>query len=87
MDLLVVERHRDGSLHPVGGYRDDATLRRAINLVHTLRCRDGLSYRQIVARLAEEGLRVSLGSVWHYRQAWRCRYEPAEPAEADHADD
>ncbi len=79
MSLVVVSRHRDGKLFPAGGYRTDEELRRMVNQVHVLRCRDDLSYRMIVARLAEEGFRVSLGSVYRYRVAYGpCRYEEAD---------
>ena len=72
--LVVVRRYRDGRLYPVGGRLPEADHQRAINLVHALRCRDRLSYRQVVARLADEGLRVSVGSVHAWSRAYTCRY-------------
>jgi hypothetical protein len=70
--VLVVERHRDGTLHPVGGHRSAAELAAVLRLVHQLRCQDAQSYRQVVAGLAERGHRVSLGRVWHYATAYQC---------------
>jgi len=70
--VAVVERRRDGKLHPLGGRRSDADLDRAVSLVHAMRCRDRMSYRQIAARLAEYGLRVSLGSVYAYYRRYCC---------------
>lgn len=73
MATFVVERHRDGTLHPVGGHRSDEQIAHLVRRVHALRCSEDLQFRQIVARLAEEGHRVSLGSVWHYWDGWQCK--------------
>jgi len=58
--------------YPAGGTRSTAELERAVTLVHNLRCRDHLSYRQIASVLINYGLRVSLGSVWAYRNWYEC---------------
>jgi hypothetical protein len=72
MTTFVVERHRDGSLHPVGGHRSDEEIARIVALTHWLRCQQGIQFRQIVAELARRGHRVSLGSAHHYATAWTC---------------
>jgi hypothetical protein len=73
--LAVVERRRDGKLHPVGGRLPEDDHERAVALAHWLRCHDRLSYRQVVEGLAtEHGLRVSLGSVFAWCQIYTCRY-------------
>ena len=87
--LVVVERRRDGQLHPPGGHRSKAELTRVLQLVHSMRCRDGMSYRKIVSSLEQYGLRVSLGMVHRYVDRYecpKCAGEPAgEPAEAQPA--
>jgi hypothetical protein len=70
--MIVVERHRDGKLYPPGHHRSEADVARVASLCHQFRCRDGLSYRQIVARLASAELRVSIGSVHHYIRRFEC---------------
>ena len=76
--VVVVERRRDGKLHPPGGQLDDETWRRAVNLAHTWRCRDGLSYRAVVKALEGEGIRVSIGSVHAWIRRYACRYEAGD---------
>ena len=76
--VVVVERRRDGKLHPPGGQLDEATWRRAVNLCHVLKCRDGMSYRRIVAALESEGIRASIGSVHAWTHRYSCRYEAGD---------
>ncbi len=76
--VVVVERRRDGKLHPVGGVLPDAEWRRAVNLCHAWRCRDGMSYRKIVAALEAEGIRASIGSVHAWIRRYDCRYEAGD---------
>jgi hypothetical protein len=70
--LAVVERRRDGKLHPAGGYHAPGEVEQAAGIIHTLRCGQGLPFRTIQARLADRGLRFSLGSVYHYWRAYSC---------------
>ena len=70
--VIIVERDRLGRLYPAGYHRSKADIERVASLVHQFRCRDGLSYRAIVARLGEAELRVSLGSVHKYMRRFEC---------------
>lgn len=69
-------RRRDGKVYLLDGQLPEAEWQRAVGLVHRYRCRDGLSYRAIVAALEAEGIRASVGSVHAWAHRWRCRYEP-----------
>jgi hypothetical protein len=73
MIVVEVERRRDGKLHPPGGHRSAEEIARLVWRVHELRCQEDLSFRRIVAQLAAQGSRVSLGSAWHYWAGWQCR--------------
>jgi len=42
---------------------DDDTYRKMVNHAHTYRCRDGWSYRQILAAIQDQGVPASLGGV------------------------
>lgn len=53
--------------HPL----DEATRGVIVGKVHRL-SHAGLSVRQIVARLAEDGFRVSVGTVHGWLKTWRC---------------
>lgn len=77
--LAVVERRRDGKLHPLGGRLPEDDHERAVALAHWLRCHEGRSYRQVVDGLAENGLRVSLGSVFAWCRSYTCHSCPARP--------
>jgi hypothetical protein len=74
MGLSVVERRKDGKLHPVGGRLPEADHQRAVNITHTLRCRDGASFRAIVRALGEAGIRASLGSVHAWARGYSCPF-------------
>ena len=83
--VVLVERRRDGKLHPLGGVLGEREQRRCIALVHQSRHALGLSYRATQRRLEEYGLRASLGSVYTYATQWRCEHcpgpdhEPGQP--------
>jgi hypothetical protein len=62
---------RDAKLYPLGHRRSAADNQRAADIIHALRHR-GLSFRQITAKMGDFGLRVSLGSVWHYWATTKC---------------
>ncbi len=62
---------RNGRLYPVGHRRPDEDNARAAGLIHAMRHR-GMPFRTIAARLADHGLRVSLGSVHHLWRSFEC---------------
>ena len=70
--VLEVRVIADGRRYPPGIRRPEAEVDRLVDLVHRLRCRDGLSYRQITARLPGYGYRVSRGSVQNYHRRFWC---------------
>ncbi len=70
--VLYVRVVAGGRPYPVGIRRPEAEVDRLVDLVHRFRCRDGLSYRQIVAKLLEQGYRVSRGSVQNYHRRYWC---------------
>jgi len=70
--VIIVERDRLGRLYPAGYRRSKADTARVVSLVHQFRCRDGLSYRKIIARLESAEIRVSLGSVHRYLRVFEC---------------
>jgi hypothetical protein len=70
--IALVTRRRDGKLYPVDGQLPAAGREPAIALAHAMKCEHGLSYRQVVAGLAEYGLRVSVGSVHAWIRGYRC---------------
>jgi hypothetical protein len=72
MAIALVTRRRDGKIYPVDGQLPAADRERAIALAHAMKCEHGLSYRQVVARLADAGLRVSVGSVHAWVRDYRC---------------
>jgi hypothetical protein len=71
--IVMVERWRDGKLHPAGGYLPWEQRAVAIGQAHRLHCRHGLSYRQTVAALAKLGIRRSLGQVFADIRDYPCR--------------
>jgi hypothetical protein len=74
VDVIVVERRRDGKLHPPGGTLPERDRWRAVNLVHRLVHRDRLSIRAAqAALLADHGIRRSVGSIHHDLTAFTCR--------------
>jgi hypothetical protein len=80
---VLVERRRDGKLHPPGGRLPEPEHQRAVALAHTLRCRDRMIYRQIVAELEEQGLRVSVGTVHAWLNGgYTCEYCRGEASSA-----
>jgi hypothetical protein len=70
--IIPVRVRRDGRLYPVGWRRPEPEIDAVIDLVHRLRCQDGLSYRQVTAKLLESGYRVSLGAVHGYHRRYWC---------------
>ncbi|GEM_PF-1437005 len=73
--VIVVERRRDGKLHPVGGRLRGVEWNRAVNLAHQLHCRDGLSYRKTAAAMLENlGIRRSVGQVFADIASFTCDY-------------
>jgi hypothetical protein len=76
--VVVVVQRADHKLYPPAGVLPDAEFRRAVNLCHTWRCRDGMSYRKIVAALEAEGIRASIGSVHAWIRRYSCRFEPGD---------
>jgi hypothetical protein len=80
VSVVVVERRRDGKLHPPGGTLPDKDRWRAVNLAHRLVHRDHLSIRAAQRVLLEEhGIRRSFGSVQHDLKAFTCRECEDEP--------
>jgi hypothetical protein len=68
---------KDGKRYPVshehGGTLPLAERAEVIRLTHHYRCVLGLQYRDIVAALAEQdGIRRSIGSVYHDVQQFEC---------------
>lgn len=61
--VVLVERWRDGKLHPAGGYLPRPERAKAIRLAHRCRCRDGLSFRQVQRALESFGIRRSVGQI------------------------
>jgi len=72
LTLTVVERRRDGKLHPEGGRLAEREHTRAVNLAHIMRCRDGLSYRKTRTALESYGIRRSLGQVFADVRDFEC---------------
>jgi hypothetical protein len=73
MNVVVVERKRDGRLYPPGWQLPPAERARAIRLAHALVCRDRLPYRQAqAAMLARHGIRRSLGQVYKDVRGYAC---------------
>ena len=70
--IIEVRVRSDGRRYPVTWTRPEAETDLLVDLVHRLRCQDGLSYRQIVAKLLEQGYRVSLGAVHGYHRRYWC---------------
>lgn len=80
---VPVEIRRDGKIHPAGGRLRGAAWNRAVNLSHVLRCRDHLSYRQVVKALEQYGIRRSLGQAHADIANFECDHcagQPAPPA-------
>jgi hypothetical protein len=79
--VAVVEQRRDSKLYPVGGSLPLPERARAIQLAHRARCRDQLSYRQVIKVLADAGIRRSLGQVHNDITRYACeRCDPAATA-------
>ena len=72
MEMVLVEKRRDGKIHPLGGHLSGVQWNRAVNYAHRFRCRDGLSYRKVQVALAELGIRRSLGQIHHDVRAFEC---------------
>ena len=78
--VVVVERRRDGKLHPPGGKLPDKDRWRAVRIAHQLVHGRGLSIRAAQAvLLAEHGIRRSFGSVQHDLKAFSCPRCEDEP--------
>lgn len=61
---------RDGKLYM--SWRDPADRMRVIELAHQLRCREGLSVRQIQRRLFDHHIRRSVGMIHQYLANFEC---------------
>ncbi len=72
---MIVERRKDGKLHPVGGRLPEPGRAEAIELAHRFRCGGRMSYRQVQAGLEEAGYRVSLGTLVSWVRDHRCEFE------------
>lgn len=71
--VIVVERRKDGKMHPPGGYLPDADRDRARLLAHYLVRRDRRSLRQAQKIMFEDhGIRRSLGSIHHDLRTFEC---------------
>jgi hypothetical protein len=64
MRVIEVRVRRDGKRYPATWKLPDAEWERVVRLAHTLRCRDGLSYREVQRSLLAYGIRRSLGQVY-----------------------
>ena len=69
--MAVVVRGRDGKHYPAQRH-SDAELDRIVALTQQSRCELGLSMRATVARLAESGIRRSVGAVARDLALYRC---------------
>jgi hypothetical protein len=74
--IIEVQVDRIGRRYPVGHQLSDAEWRRAVTIAHTLRCRDGLSYRQVQRSLLAFGIRRSLGQVYADAKRPTCPHCP-----------
>lgn len=86
--VVVVERHADGRLYPPRWWDLPAeTVERLAGIAHHLRCKEGLSYRQVVAAMLERyGERRSLGQVHKDVARYECAVcstapKPPDPAQ------
>jgi hypothetical protein len=69
--VAVVIRGQDGKLYPAQR-RSDAELDQIVTLTHQARCELGLSMRATVAKLAEVGIRRSVGAVARDLALYQC---------------
>ena len=71
---MLVVRRVDGKLYPPQWPNTPPEVTDRLRLhVHLLRCREGLSYRQVVAAMLERyGERRSLGQVWKDINGYEC---------------